>query len=407
MSDEKKRIHIPQSLMQGQYSTQEQLLEVNKDSQKLFIGVPRESILQENRVALVPITIKTLVGAGFRVLIESQAGIKSNFTDNDFSEAGAEIVFSRKDVYQAEIILKVAPPTLEEVELMRPNQILISPLHLPLLSAEYINKLKEKRVIALAMEYIQDDSGYFPIVRIASELAGMASMLTAAELLAKGKGVLLGGISGVPPAKVVILGAGMVAEYAIRTAMGLGADIRVFDNNIYKLKRLQDQVGRKLYTSSINPIYLERQLKTADVVIGAIHSTEGRTPMLVTEDLVMKMKKGSVIVDVSIDQGGCFETSEITSLDRPTFVKHDIVHYCVPNIASKYSRTASVSMSNIMTSIFMDAADMGGVEKLLLEHFGLRHGVYAYKGSLVNDYIGKRFGIKSTSLELLIASSRS
>ncbi len=407
MSDEKKRIHIPQSLMQGQYSTQEQLLEVNKDSQKLFIGVPRESILQENRVALVPITIKTLVGAGFRVLIESQAGIKSNFTDNDFSEAGAEIVFSRKDVYQAEIILKVAPPTLEEVELMRPNQILISPLHLPLLSAEYINKLKEKRVIALAMEYIQDDSGYFPIVRIASELAGMASMLTAAELLAKGKGVLLGGISGVPPAKVVILGAGMVAEYAIRTAMGLGADLRVFDNNIYKLKRLQDQVGRKLYTSSINPIYLERQLKTADVVIGAIHSTEGRTPMIVTEDLVMKMKKGSVIVDVSIDQGGCFATSEITSLDQPTFIKHDILHYCVPNIASKYPRTASVSMSNIMTSIFMDAADMGGVEKLLLEHFGLRHGVYAYKGSLVNDYIGKRFGIKSTSLELLIASSRS
>ena len=407
MSDEKKRIHIPQSLMQGQYSTQEQLLEVNKDSQKLFIGVPRESILQENRVALVPITIKTLVGAGFRVLIESQAGIKSNFTDNDFSEAGAEIVFSQKDVYQAEIILKVAPPTLEEVELMRPNQILISPLHLPLLSADYINKLKEKRVIALAMEYIQDDSGYFPIVRIASELAGMASMLTAAELLANGKGVLLGGISGVPPAKVVILGAGMVAEYAIRTAMGLGADIRVFDNNIYKLKRLQDQVGRKLYTSSINPIYLERQLKTADVVIGAMHSTEGRTPMIVTEDLVMKMKKGSVIVDVSIDQGGCFATSEITSLDQPTFIKHDILHYCVPNIASKYPRTASVSMSNIMTSIFMDAADMGGVEKLLLEHFGLRHGVYAYKGSLVNDYIGKRFGIKSTSLELLIASSRS
>lgn len=407
MSDEKKRIHIPQSLMQGQYSTQEQLLEVNKGSQKLFIGVPRESILQENRVALVPITIRTLVGAGFRVLIESQAGIKSNFTDSDFSEAGAEIVFSQKDVYQAEIILKVAPPTLEEVDLMRPNQILISPLHIPLLSAEYIKKLKEKRVIALAMEYIQDDSGYFPIVRIASELAGMASMLTAAELLAKGKGVLLGGISGVPPAKVVILGAGMVAEYAIRTAMGLGADIRVFDNNIYKLKRLQDQVGRKLYTSSINPIYLERQLKTADVVIGAIHSTEGRTPMLVTEDLVMKMKKGSVIVDVSIDQGGCFETSEITSLDTPTFVKHDIVHYCVPNIASKYPRTASVSMSNVITSIFMDAADMGGVEKLLLEHFGLRHGVYAYKGSLVNDYIGKRFGIKSTSLELLIASSRS
>ena len=410
MSDEKKRIPIPQSLIQGQYSTQEQLLEVEKGDSKLFIGVPRESILQENRVPLVPITVQSLVGAGFRVVIESKAGEKSNFTDSDFSEAGAEIVFTKEDVYKAEIILKVAPPTIDEVEMMRPNQILISPLHIPLLSGDYIKKLKEKRVIALAMEYIQDDSGYFPIVRIASELAGMAGMLTAAELLSissKGKGVLLGGISGVPPAKVVVLGAGMVAEYAIRTALGLGADIRVFDNNIYKLKRLQDQVGRKLYTSSINPIYLERQLKTAEVVIGAMHSTEGRTPMIVSEDLVMKMKKGSVIVDVSIDQGGCFATSEVTSLDRPTFIKHDVVHYCVPNIASKYPRTASVSMSNILTPIFMDAADMGGVEKLLLEHFGLRHGVYTYKGSLVNDYLGRRFGIKCTSLELLIASSRS
>ena len=275
-------------------------------------------------------------------------------------------------------------------------------------SANYINKLRQKRVIALAMEYIKDESDTFPVVRIMSEMAGISAMLTAAELMSTtsgGKGVLLGGISGVPSAKVVILGAGIVAEYATRTALGLGAEVRIFDNNITKLKRLQNQVGRPLYTCAVNPHDLEKELLSADVAIGAVHSKSGRTPVIVSEDLVAKMKPGAVIIDVSIDQGGCFATSEVTSLEKPTFVKHDVIHYCVPNIASRVSRTASMAVSNILTPILLKAGSTGSIEYLLFNNHGLRHGVYTYKGCLTNSYLGERFEIKSTDLDLLITSN--
>ena len=384
------------------------MLQVPTKPNKLFIGIPKEVTLQENRIALVPSSVASLIAHGHRVVIQTGAGEKSNFSDHDYSEAGAEIAYSEEQVYKADIILKVAPPTLEEIELMHPNQILISPLQLPLISADYILRLRQKRVIALALEYIKDESGTFPVVRIMSELAGLCAMLTAAELLAStsgGKGVLLGGISGVPSAKVVILGAGIVAEYATRTALGLGAEIRIFDNNIYKLKRLQNHIGSPLYTSAINPHYLLKELISADVVIGAVHSKMGRTPVIVSEDMVVKMKPGSVIIDVSIDQGGCFATSEVTSLDKPTFIKHDVIHYCVPNIASKVSRTASVAVSNILTPILLKAGSTGSLEYLFITNLGLRHGVYTYKGCLTNEYLGERFQIKSTDLDLLITSS--
>lgn len=364
--------------------------------------------MQENRVALVPSSVATLVAHGHRVVMETGCGEKSKFSDHDFSEAGAEIVFSPEQVYKAGIIIKVAPPTLEEIDLMSPNQLLISPLQLPVISADYILKLRHKRVIALAMEYIKDDSGYFPIVRIMSEMAGISAMLTAGELLANtsgGAGVLLGGISGVPSATVVILGAGIVAEYAVRTALGLGAEVRIFDDNIYKLKRLQNQVGRPLFTSSLNPVYLERELTSADVVIGAMHSESGRTPVVVSEEMVAKMKNGAVVIDVSIDQGGCFATSRVTTLDQPTFTKHGVIHYCVPNIASRVARTSSIAVSNILTPILLKAGTVASVESILFGNLGLRHGVYTYKGCLTNEYLGQRFSIKSTNLDLLITSN--
>ncbi len=407
MSEKEKKIPVPKEFTESQYRTQTEMLQVQHKPNKLFIGIPKEITLQENRVALVPSSVKTLVAQGHRVVVEVSAGEKSYFSDRDFSEAGADIAYSTEQVYKADVIIKVAPPTLEEIDHMRPNQILISPLQLPIISAEYITKLKQKRVIALAMEYIKDDAGTFPVVRTMSELAGISAMHTAAELMSStsgGKGVLLGGISGVPSAKVVILGAGMVAEYATRTALGLGAEVRIFDNNIYKLKRIQNQVGRPLYTSAIDPFYLEQELVTADVAIGAMHSQSGRTPLVVSEDMVMKMKPGSVIIDVSIDQGGCFATSEVTSLEKPTFVKHDVIHYCVPNIASRVSRTASIAISNILTPILLKASGVGSIEHLLISNNGLRHGVYTYKGCLCNDYLGERFQIKSTSLDLLFTS---
>ncbi len=408
MSDKEKKISVPKGLSEGKYQTQTEMLQVRQKPEKLFIGIPKEVSLQENRVALVPSAVATLVGHGHRVMVETKAGERSNFTDHDFSEAGAEIAYSPQQVYKAGVIIKVAPPMLDEIDLMHPNQILISPLQLPIISAEYIHRLRAKRVIALAMEYIKDESDTFPVVRIMSEMAGLSAMLTAAELLATtsgGKGVLLGGISGVPSAQVVILGAGIVAEYATRTALGLGAEVRIFDNNIYKLKRIQNQVGRPLYTSAFNPLDLGKSLTMADVAIGAIHSKSGRTPIIVNEEMISKMKPGSVIIDVSIDQGGCFATSEVTSLDKPTFVKHDVIHYCVPNIASRVSRTASVAVSNILTPILLKAGNAGSMEYLFLNNLGLRHGVYTYKGCLTNDYLGERFHIKSTDLDLLITSN--
>jgi alanine dehydrogenase len=408
MSEKEKRIPIPKIFTEGQLQTQTEMLEVQRKPNKLYIGIPKEVTLQENRVALVPSSVETLIAHGHRVVIESGAGEKSQFPDHEFSEAGAEIAYSAEQVYKAQIIIKVAPPTVKEIDLMRPNQILISPLQLPIISADYIQKLRQKRVIALAMEYIKDESDTFPVVRIMSEMAGLSAMLTAAELLSStggGKGVLLGGISGVPSAKVVILGAGIVAEYATRTALGLGAEVRIFDNNIYKLKRLQNQVGRPLFTSAFNPVYLKRELINADVVIGALHSKTGRTPVLVSEDMVREMRPGSVIIDVSIDQGGCIATSKVTTLNKPTFIKHDVIHYCVPNMASRVSRTASVAVSNILMPILLKAGSTGSIERLLFSHYGLRNGVYTYKGCLCNEYLGERFQIKSTDLDLLITSN--
>ncbi len=386
---------------------QTETLEIAHKHQKLFIGLPKETTLQEHRVALAPHSVMTLTAHGHRVLVEAGAGEKSNYSDLNYTEAGAEVVQSSEEVYKADVLLKVAPPTVDEIDLMRPNQVLISPIQLPVLSAEYITKLQKKRVIALAMEYIRDETGIFPIVRVMSEIAGISAILMAAELLSTargGQGVLLGGIAGVPPAKVIILGAGVVAEFATRTALGLGAEVRIFDDNIYKLMRLQNQVGRQLHTSVVNPVHLREQLLSADVAIGAMHSRQGRAPVVVGEDIVQRMKLGSVIVDVSIDQGGCFETSHMTNHDAPTFVKHGVIHYCVPNIPSRVARTASDAISNILTSLMLKAEGTAGITSLITANAGLRNGVYTYKGCLTNAYLGERFQLKSTDLDLLITS---
>jgi len=386
---------------------QPEMLAVERKRSSVYIGIPRVDMMQENRVALVPSAVATLTGLGHRIVLEAGAGEKTNYSDHRYSEAGGEIVYEKEKVFQAEILLKVAPPTVEEVELYHPNQIIISPLTIPMLSQELVEKLLEKRVVALAMEYIQDDSGSFPFVRVMSEMAGISAVLTAAEMLCStsgGKGVLLGGVAGVPSAKIVILGAGVVGESATRVALGLGADVRVFDNDVYKLMRLQRHVGQRLNTSTLNPYQLEKELLNADVVIGAVHSKTGRAPVIVPESMVQKMKNGSIIIDVSIDQGGCFETSEMTNHHRPTFEKHGVVHYCVPNIASKVARTGSIAISNIISPLLISAGEVGGIDELLFDHAGLRNGVYAYKGRLTNAYLSRRFGLKNTDLGLLLTT---
>ena len=387
--------------------TKVEMKDYPRAQRSLSIGIPKESLYLENRIALVPHSVHNLVARGHHVLVESGAGEKSNFTDHNYSEAGAEICYSKEKVYQAHVILKVSPPSLEELELFQTGQILISPLHLPVIQPEYIQTLRQKRITAIAMEYMQAEDGSFPLVRVMSEIAGLAGIHTAAELLTntnKGRGVLLGGISGVPPAKVLILGAGVVAEFATRAALALGASVRIFDDEIHKLTRIQSRVGIPLYTSSLNPVSLLQQLLSADVVIGAIHSKTGRTPVIVTEEMVMQMKSGSVIIDVSIDQGGCFETSQITTHDNPTRVVHGVIHYGVPNIASRVSRTASIAISNIITPILQKAGDAGSIEEILYHYKGLRNGIYTYKGCLTNEYLSRRFGIRYTDLDLLLTS---
>ncbi len=407
MTETTKKIPIPKSLTEGQLQPQAEMLAMKPSAGRMTIGIPKAEVMQESRIALVPSAVMALTGMGFNVLVETGAGEKANYNNHRYSESGAEICYERSKVFQSNVLLMVAPPTMEEIAMFHPNQFIISPLHIPALTDEFVRKILEKRVISMAMEYIKDENGTFPLVRVMSELAGISVMLSAAELMTStggGKGVLLGGIAGVPSAKVVVLGAGIVGESATRVALGLGADVRVFDNDVYKLMRLQRHVGQKLNTSTLNPSQLEKELINADVVIGAVHSKTGRSPVIVPESLVEKMKPGTVIVDVSIDQGGCFETSEITSLDRPTFVKHGVVHYCVPNVASKVPRTASIAISNILTPMLINADNSGGLDELLFENYGLRNGVYAYKGRLTNAYMGRRFGIKHTDLGLLMAS---
>ncbi|GAB3224325.1 alanine dehydrogenase [Hymenobacter seoulensis] len=389
------------------YFTQESMLAVETRKRKLFIGLPRETSLQENRICLTPEAVKHLVESGHEILLESGAGEPSKYSDHDYSEAGARVAYSPKEVYEADIVLKVAPPTYDEMEYLRAGQTLISALQFGSLTSEYITALLRKKVNAISFELIKDPSGTRPVVRAMSEIAGSTVMLIAAEYLARsneGKGVILGGITGVPPSQVVILGAGTVAEYAARAASGLGAEVKVFDNHLYKLRRLKQNLGQpQLYTSTLDTFALNQQIRRADVVIGALNAEEGRIPFMVAEDAVSQMAPGSVIIDVSIDQGGCFETSEMTSHSKPVYRKYDVIHYCVPNIASRVPRTATNALSNIFTPILQEISQHGGVNEVLFTNEHFRSGVYVYKGSLTNASIARKFNMRYKELALMIA----
>ena len=344
---------------------------------------------------------------GHDVAVEHAAGEGSFYFDSDYSEAGARIIYDKAELYKATTIIKSAPVSDEEVGLLQPNQVIISPIHLPFLKADMLEMLMQKKVIAIALESIKDDAGSYPIVRSMSEIAGSSAILTAAKYLSNvhnGKGILLGGISGVPPAEVLIIGAGVVGEFAARTALGLGASVKVFDNSIYRLMRLQNNIGTRCFTSVLEPVTLAEELTNADVAVGALKPVNGITPVVVSDEMVSHMKAGSVIIDVSIDRGGCFATSHVTTHEHPTYKKYDVIHYCVPNIASSVSRTASRSISNVLMPILQRCADVGGMEGLIQGKTGIRNGVYMYKGCVTNAPIARRFNFKYTDLDLLLAA---
>lgn len=384
---------------------QEKLQAIKKDSHSLNIGIPREITYQERRVPLSPLSVQMLTNSGHDILLETGAGKFANFRDVEYSEAGARIVHDKEAVYKADIILKVDPPTMDEIALMRPGQIIISALQIAHVQPEYLNMLMRKKITAIAYEYMRDESGTLSIIRAMSEIAGRASVLIAAEFLnnsVHGKGELLGGIPGIHPTEIVVIGAGAVGEYAVSAAIGLGANVTVFDNSLHKLRRLENNLGRRINSSTIIPHVLAKQLAGCDVAIGALRSPEGRSPCVVSEAMVQGMKAQSLIIDVSIDQGGCFETSEVTNHESPIFVKHDVLHYCVPNIASRVSRTASYALSNIFMPILTEMGREGGFESYLWSNSGLRSGVYIFKGTLTNSVLGSRFGIKSRDLDFLL-----
>ncbi len=402
--------HVLKSLMeQGTLLPKEETLEVRRKKGSLFIGIPKETHFQENRVALVPESVSLLVANGHRVKIETKSGEGANFSDREYSEAGAEIVHNAKEIFECDIIFKVAPPSEAEVEMMKGSQTLISALQINVQPKVILQNLIKKKITAIAWDYIRDEDGAFPVVRTLGEITGTTSVLVAGELLSKfnsGKGMMLGGVAGVQPTEVVVIGAGTVAEYAVRAALGLGCSVKVFDNSLSRLRRLQTDIGTRIYTSIIQPKVLAKALMRADVAIGAVRSNLGKTPCIVSDEMVSSMKPGSVIIDVSIAQGGCFETSKITNHNDPTFVKHDVIHYCVPNIASRVSRTASFALSNIFSPILVEMGNTGGPKDMIVTDYGFRAGVYIYQGVLTSEVLGKVFDLQYKDIELILLGSK-
>ncbi|HLO43530.1 MAG TPA: alanine dehydrogenase [Leadbetterella sp.] len=389
------------------YTPKESPLALQNRQNSLSLGLPKELSEFENRIALTPDAVALLVRNGMNVTIESGAGKNANYSDTDYANAGAMVVYSHKEVLENDIILKIEPLREDEFEFVRPNTTLISTLNLPTLDQSYFNNLNKKKITAIAFEFIEDKVGEFPIIRAMSEIAGSAVLLIGTEYLSSvnnGKGIILGGITGVPPTNVVILGAGTVGEFAARSALGLGANIKVFDRQLYRLQRLQYAVGSRIFTSIIDSVNLGNAIKDADVVIGALRSEVGRAPMVITEEMVSQMKPNSLIIDVAIDQGGCCETSQMTSHANPVFKKYDVIHYCVPNIASRFAHTASIALSNIFTPVLLKTEGLGGVNEMIYQNKWFMKGVVCYKGSVTNLHLAKTFNLKYKDLGLILSA---
>ncbi len=386
---------------------QESLMKVKKSKSQLIYGIPKEKGYMENRVPLTPESVALLVNNGVEVWLESGAGEKATYSDKDYSDAGAKIKYSDKEVFEADVVVKIEPPTIQEIGYFKPGAALLSALQFGQLNVEYINAINKKRIVGIGYEMLEDKAEGFPVIRAMSEIAGSLVMIIAAEYLSNvhdGKGILLGGITGVSPAKVVILGAGTVAEYAARTAMGLGAEIKIFDNHIYKLRRIKHALGHQINTAILDNLTLSEALRSADVVIGAIRAEKGKVRCFVSEEMVASMKSNSIIVDVSIDQGGCFETSHTTTHKNPTYKKFGVIHYCVPNLTSRVANTASNALSNIFTPILLQVNEVGGIEEMIFTHKWFMRGIYAYNGSLTNAHIANKFNLKNMDLNLLMAA---
>ncbi|PID93371.1 MAG: alanine dehydrogenase [Bacteroidetes bacterium] len=387
----------------------EEMLEVGNKEKQLKIGIPCEEHSLENRVPLTPEAVEILTGHGHEVMLEARSGLAANYPDTAYTERGGQITENSREVFAtSDILLKISPPTPQEIGWMKERQTLISSFQMYADFEEaYIRGLMQKKITAIAYEQIMDEHKCYPAVRSMSAIAGTTSILIAAEYLSSGrggKGVMLGGISGITPTEVVILGAGTVGEFAVRAAMGLGSELKVFDHSVHRLRRLQNAVGYQVPTSIFHPKVIRKALRSADVLIGAIRTEEKGGQYFITEDMVREMKRGAVIIDICIDRGGCIETSELRSQLDPVFVKYGVIHYCVPNIPSRVARTASIAISNVLGPLLLDMGEAGNMGKHFRENIGLRNGVYIYNGILTQEAIGSKLGISSQDMDLLMAA---
>ncbi|OCA77980.1 alanine dehydrogenase [Chryseobacterium contaminans] len=378
----------------------EEKLEVIKKGKQFSIGIPKETCLNERRTCITPDAVQVLVEHGHEIIIESGAGQGSFFTDLQYSESGAKITNDPKEAFGQDLILKINPPTLDEIDYMKPNTYMVSALQINLRDKEYFLKLAEKKINAIAFEFIVDEYKQLALVRLIGEIAGTVSILYASELLALSNGLMLGGITGVRPAEVVILGAGIVGEFATKAAIGLGASVKVFDNSLSKLRRLHTMVDSRVPTSIIDPKELSKSLRRADVVIGALPRLN-MTP-IVTEDMVMKMKKGSVIIDITIDNGKVIETSELTTMEDPYVIKHGVIHCGLPNLTSRMPRTTTKAISNFFLSYILNYDEEGGFENMLIRKNEMKQSLYMYKGRHTKKIICDRFGLTYHDINLLI-----
>lgn len=389
------------------FQPKEEQLETAVRNRKISIGIPCDKKDDEKRVALTPEAVCLLVESENEVIVQKGAGLGANYTDKDYSENGAIISDSPARVFGTDVVIKVAPFSEKETEFLRGNQVLLSYLNVLKVNEETLGKLIRKKVTAIAFEKIRDLNGELPVVESMSEISGITSLLIASECLSNmngGKGVMLGGITGVTPTEVVILGANTAGEYAARAAIGLGSTVRIFDNSLPRLRHFQDALGQRLQTSTFHPQVLKKALRSADVLIGAIELEDLRPWYYITEDMVKSMKKGSVIVDLSIDRGGCIETTECRAMKDPVYEKHGVIHFSAWNLPSRVARTASIALSNIFLPLLQGMADSGGITQLLKYDRGVRNGAYLYNGMLTNETLGQKFGIISKDLDLLISA---
>lgn len=389
------------------FMPKEEQLETAVRTRNISIGVPSDSKDDEKRVALTPEAVNILVERDNEVIVQKGAGLGANYSDKDYSENGAIITDSLARVYGTDVVIKVAPFSEKETDYLKGNQVVLSYLNVLKLNEEILSKLIRKKVTAIAFEKIRDTNGVMPVVESMSEICGITSILVASEYLSNmhgGKGVMLGGITGVTPTEVVILGANTAGEYAARAAIGLGSTVRIFDESLHRLRRFQNLLGQRLQTSVFHPQVLKKALKSADVLIGAIELEDLRPWYYITEDMVRNMKKGAVIIDLSIDRGGCIETTECRAMHDPVYEKHGVVHFSAWNLPSRVARSASIALSNVFAPLLQNMAESGGITQLLKNNQGVRSGAYLYNGMLTNETLGQKFGIISKDLDLLISA---